>query len=411
MLQELLNKHCLDPKNPQKVYDLAEEYDRIKNGAMAISLYLKAADLTQDRLLQYKAMIQIGRCYNRQGNRGYTVEGAYMDAAAIFPERPEALYYLSRFYEDRQAWKQSYYFATVGMKAHHFDDIGLEYPGIKHMAFQKAMAKWYITGTQQGRREMFDFYGKTYIEDDPDFKWKVHKLMTQVGFPDVLQFQHEDKHRFKYPFPGYETIDRNYSKHMQDMFVLACLNGKRNGTYLEIGSGDPIIHSNTALLEKDFGWKGISIDTKPALCYKFREERLNTIINADARQIGYSDLFDKHCVNHHTDYLQIDCDDASLDTLKRLPLETHKFGVITFEHDAYRSGPKRRDEARSILKEHGYILMVNDLAMNELYSYEDWFVHPDIVDIDPLMRTKGADVNFVWDYFMEELTEENERVL
>ena len=166
MLQELLNKHCLDPKNPQKVYDLAEEYDRIKNGAMAISLYLKAADLTQDRLLQYKAMIQIGRCYNRQGNRGYTVEGAYMDAAGIFPERPEALYYLSRFYEDRQAWKQSYYFATVGMKAHHFDDIGVEYPGIKHMAFQKAMAKWYITGTQQGRREMFDFYGKTYIEDD-----------------------------------------------------------------------------------------------------------------------------------------------------------------------------------------------------------------------------------------------------
>ena len=35
---------------------------------------------------------------------------------------------------------------------------------------------------------------------------------------------------------------------MQDMFVLTVLNGKTNGTYLEIGSGDPFIGSNTALL-------------------------------------------------------------------------------------------------------------------------------------------------------------------
>ena len=51
MLQELLNEHCLDPKNPYKIYDLAAEYDRLDQGAMGVSLYLKAADISDDKIL------------------------------------------------------------------------------------------------------------------------------------------------------------------------------------------------------------------------------------------------------------------------------------------------------------------------------------------------------------------------
>lgn len=408
MLQQLLNEQVLDPKNPEKVFNLAKEYDRLQQGAMAVSLYLKAADLSNDKMLQYKSMINIAKCYDRQRNRRYTVEGALLDAAAIFPDRPEAHYFLSKHHELGNNWKHCYLHAKLGLLAEDVEDIGVEYPGRKALAFQKAMSKWYITGTQEGKHELFDLKFKTIL--DETHREKVDRILNNIFYPDTIPYTKEDGSRFKFKFPGFENIERNYSKHFQDLFVLSVLKGKRNGSYLEIGSGDPFIHNNTALLETEFGWRGISIDNSPALCYNFKENRRNTIICADANEIGYPDLFDKHCVDPVVDYLQIDCDEASIEILKKLPLKTHKFGVISFEHDCYRLGTEIRDEARALLKQHGYVLLVNDVSFTEICSYEDWYVHPDVVDIDPLMKSK-RDLNFVWEYFMKELNEENERVI
>lgn len=408
MLQKLLNEHALDPKNPYKIYDLAREYDRIENGAMAVSLFLKAADLAKDKLLEYKSMLGVARCYDRQGNRRYTVEGALLDAAAHLPSRPEAYYFLSKFYAAGQIWKQSYFYACAGLELAENTDIDVGYPGRKALATLKAISKWYITGTQEGKLALFDLKFRTVL--DKENSEEVNKLLDHIWYPDTIPYSADDFNRFKFLFPGLEKIYNNYSKHFQDLFVLSVFNGKKNGTYLEIGSGDPFVHNNTALLETEFGWKGISIDNSPALCYNFKQNRHNTVICADAREIGFEELFDKHCVDPVVDYLQIDCDEASIEILKKLPLSTHKFGVITFEHDCYRLGTEIRDEARAILKKNGYILLVNDVAFTEVCSYEDWYVHPDVVEINPSMRSK-KDINFVWDYFMEELNEENERIL
>lgn len=401
MLQKLLNEQVLDPKNPEKVYALAREYDRLEQGAMAVSLYLKAADLSKDKILQYKSIISIGRCYDRQGNRRYTVEGAFLDAAALLPERPEAYYLLSKFYEMGSMWKHSLVHANTGLRLPEDSlDLDVGYPGRKALAFQSALAKWYVTGTQEGKHALFDLKFRTVL--DAEHKEKIDRILNSIFYPDTIPYTQEDFSRFKFLFPGLEKIHNNYSKHFQDLFVLSVFKGKKNGTYLEIGSGDPFVHNNTALLETEFGWKGISIDSSQSLCYNFKENRHNTVICADATEIGYEDLFDKHCVDPVVDYLQIDCDEASIEILKKLPLKQHKFGVITFEHDSYRLGTEIRDEARAILKRHGYVLLVNDVAFTELCAYEDWYVHPDIVEIDPTMRGK-KDVNFVWDYFMDPL--------
>lgn len=408
MIQQLLNEHALDPKNPYKIFDLAKEYDRLEQGAMAISLYLKAADLCQDKLLQYKSILGIALCYDRQGNRRHTVEGTFLDAAALLPKRPEAYYFLSKFYAEGQAWKHSYYFASMGMDLDDLDDIDVGYPGKKSMAVRQATSKWYVTGQQDAKHMLFDLKFRTILEDK-DAK-HIDYVLSNIGYPDTIPYKDSDFNRFKFLFPGLEKVYNNYSKHFQDLFVLSVLNGKKKGTYLEIGSGDPFIHNNTALLEKEFGWKGISIDISPSLCYNFKENRNNTIICADASKIGFNDLFEKHCVDHVIDYLQIDCDEASIDVLNNIPFDRYKFGIITLEHDSYRLGTDRRDEMRKILKDRGYILLVNDVAFTELCAYEDWYVHPDVVSINPAMKSK-KDLNFVWDYFMEELNEENERLL
>lgn len=409
MLQKLLNEQVLDPKNPYKVFDLAKEYDRLEQGAMAVSLYLKAADLSKDKILQYKCMISLALCYERQGNRRYTVEGALLDAAALLPRRPEAHYFLAKHYEAGSVWKQAFLYANLGLCAEHDGlDLGIGYPGKKSLACKAAVAKWYVTGTQAGKHALFDVKFRTLLEEGD---WQqASYILSNIGYPDTIPYTSEDFNRFKFLFPGLERIHENYSKHFQDLFVLSVFNGKKNGTYLEIGSGDPFVHNNTALLETEFGWRGISIDKSPALCCNFKENRHNTVICADALEIGYQDLFEKHCVDPIVDYLQIDCDEASIEVLKKLPLATHKFGVITFEHDSYRLGTGIRDEARAILKKHGYVLLVNDAAFTEVCSYEDWYVHPDVVEINPAMRSK-KDTNFVWEYFMEELSEENEKVL
>jgi hypothetical protein len=46
----------------------------------------------------------------------------------------------------------------------------------------------------------------------------------------------------------------------QELFVMAMTQGKRSGTWLEIGCGDPIRSNNTYLLEKRLDWTGTSID-------------------------------------------------------------------------------------------------------------------------------------------------------
>ena len=413
MLQQLLNDQVLDPKNAQKIYNLALEYDRLKQGAIAVSLYLKAADLSKEKLLQYKCMIAIGCCYDRQGHRNFTIDGAFLDAAALIPQRPEAYYFLSKSSEKKQDWKQCYLYANLGLIMYECDDIGIEYPGPKALLFQQALSKWHIGGTQEGRRQLFDFKFKTILDDE--YTEKVNHVFNNIsypytGYPDNIPYTNQDFNRFKFPFPGLKEVRNNYSKHFQDLFVLSVFNGKKNGTYLELGSGDPFAFNNTALLETEFGWRGISIDNSPAACYNFKENRRNTVICADATLIGYEDLFDKHCVDPIIDYLQIDCDEVSVEILKKLPLKTQKFGVITFEHDSYRLGTNIRDEVRALLKMHGYVLLVNDVAFTEVCSYEDWYVHPDIVEINLTMKS-NKDINFVWDYFMEELNEETDNLL
>ena len=72
--------------------------------------------------------------------------------------------------------------------------------------------------------------------------------MTDYTFPDCNRYFQEDLEKLRYKFNGAETIKNNYSQAFQDMFVLSILDGKKNGTYVEIGGDHGVIISNTYLL-------------------------------------------------------------------------------------------------------------------------------------------------------------------
>lgn len=190
---------------------------------------------------------------------------------------------------------------------------------------------------------------------------------------------YDNELELKNKFLNYETINKNYSQAYQDIFILTILNGKRNGTFLEIGSGDPLFGNNTYLLEKNFEWTGIAIDYDHNQFKKYNDNRINKCLNLDAKTINYKDILKDY--NKTIDYLQIDCDPArqSYEILTKIPFDEYIFNIITFEHDYYCDKEKQfRDLSRDFLHKNDYVLLVPNVAIDKYFPFEDWWVHKTI---------------------------------
>ena len=150
----------------------------------------------------------------------------------------------------------------------------------------------------------------------------------------------KDHHRLRHQFSESERVRRNWSQSMQDMFVLSMLDGKRNGVYVEIGADKPKIINNSYLLERKFGWRGVSFELDKSKVEFFNQHRKNKCISADATTFDYKSLFQERNYPKQIDYLSLDIDpsDATLAALKKLPLDEYRFSVITYETEVYRAG-------------------------------------------------------------------------
>lgn len=76
---------------------------------------------------------------------------------------------------------------------------------------------------------------------------------------------------------------RSYSQNGQDRLVIEKLfPGLRGGTFIEIGAFDGETFSNTALLEREYGWSGICIEPLPDAFAKLKANRSCICVNAAA---------------------------------------------------------------------------------------------------------------------------------
>lgn len=209
---------------------------------------------------------------------------------------------------------------------------------------------------------------------------------------------------------------------------MAMTQGRRHGTWLELGAWQPINGSNTYLLETRYQWSGTSFDIddfstnvtsqweqiwlenrqpewpckiwnlrdltadQQELCRNMRldiwlQETLNHIDFIEPTQRSWINMrpgttfrqqdamtFDVSTLPSHIDYLQVDIDPvlSNLEILYRL-ISRGDFGVITFEHDVYMAQPEyqqAREESRQLLWAHGYELIAGDVAI-EPYLIEN----------------------------------------
>jgi hypothetical protein len=198
-----------------------------------------------------------------------------------------------------------------------------------------------------------------------------------------VQRQEFDSSRLKKSFSGVERVTENYSQALQDIFVLTMLNGKENGTYVEIGGAHPININNTYLLEKIFDWSGISFEINQDLVKFYNTKRNNKCICTDATQVNYSEIFEENNLPNQIDYLQIDIDPSfqSLASLKQIDLKNYRFSVITFETDVYQGSTAVLEQSRNILQGNGYQLVASNVK-NCGHAFEDWYVDPNTVTED-----------------------------
>ena len=198
-----------------------------------------------------------------------------------------------------------------------------------------------------------------------------------------IRYFNKDIDNLKYKFNNVSSIENNYSQASQDMFVLSMLNGKENGTYVEIGGDDPIVINNTYLLETKYNWKGISFEIESEKSNHYNSVRKNNCICGNAITVDYSKIFEENNFSTQIDYLQLDIDpsEQTLACLKNLPLDTYRFSVITYETDAYRSSSESVEESRSIFKDYGYESIAKNV-LNCGHAFEDWYVDPNIIDKD-----------------------------
>lgn len=398
-LDNVVKDYVFDPENAELNYRVALTYEQLGQWAAALSFFLRTAERTPNKDLAYECLIKIGLMFDRPKGRGNSVRGMYKKALLVNPKRPEAYFLLARHYERERDYVSAYTWACLGEQNSDIDAPPLrswiEYPGKYGIKFEKAVAGWWWGNEKESRRLFRELAEEYHTTMDDAHKQAVYNNIANLGIgrEEVTHKKYEDKmwSKLRYQFRGSGSIKKTHGQVYQDLFVLACLDGKRNGRYLEIGSAGPYYGNNTAVLEEQFGWFGMGIDFDQKFVDDYRQKRKNPILHQNALEVDYEKLLSELSINGVVDYLQLDCEPSSVtfDIMTKIPFDKYRFAVITYEHDHYLDKSKSyRAKSREYLTSRGYELVVSDVNPEGHSSFEDWYVHPELVDRSIINRMR-----------------------
>ena len=207
-------------------------------------------------------------------------------------------------------------------------------------------------------------------------------------------------------------LDRSRSQIQQDLFVISAANFKHDGYFIEFGATDGVRLSNTYLLEKEFGWKGILAEPARIWHQDLRKNRtakietrcvwkesdavllfnevvdnehqgeLSTIeaySNSDdhaktrakdssvypVETISLTDLLKENNAPRNIDYLSIDTEGSEYEILNAFDFEAYNIKIITCEHNF----TDNRAKIHRLLVSKGY-----ERKFTELSKFDDWYI-------------------------------------
>ena len=212
--------------------------------------------------------------------------------------------------------------------------------------------------------------------------------MTDFKYVNPNTYFKDYYENLRVKFDTAQDLTQNYSQSLQDIFTLSVLNGKRNGTYLEIGGADGIDINNTFLLESEYDWKGIAFEWLEPGWNSYISKRKNPCFCEDATKADYAKLLADHNFPSQIDFLQVDIEPAqqTLDALKAIPHDRYRFSVICFETAIYCGQDLHvQQEQIDLLESLGYVMIAKNVSNVGNDPFEDWWVDPTAVDMDRVL--------------------------
>ena len=209
------------------------------------------------------------------------------------------------------------------------------------------------------------------------------------------------------------NLMRSRAQLFQDLLAVFLLKGKRNGFFVDVGATNGLDLSNTAMLERDFQWKGILAE--PAKCWHaalrtnrsvaidhrcvwshsgatldFKETEnpelstVTTFVNSDdhsesrvkgktypVETVSLNDLLIAHKSPKQIDYLSIDTEGSELEILRAFNFDKYDIGIITVEHN-FRE--PNRQVIFDLLTSKGFVRLFEPFS-----NFDDWYVKRSIV--------------------------------
>lgn len=201
--------------------------------------------------------------------------------------------------------------------------------------------------------------------------------------------------------------ENSRSQFKQDVFALMVNKFKEDGYFVEFGATNGFDISNTYILEKQFGWRGVLVE--PAKMWQenliknrdcniefdcvwhtsgelldfdmVKEGELSTLSifsnsdeHAKARQekityvvntISLIDLLKKYNAPKEIDYLSVDTEGSELDILSAFDFNEYRFNCITIEHNF----TENREKLKLLLEQNGYKRIFEHLS-----KWDDWYI-------------------------------------
>ncbi|PVE21806.1 methyltransferase [Microvirga sp. KLBC 81] len=215
-------------------------------------------------------------------------------------------------------------------------------------------------------------------------------------------------------FLSYLFHNRQQSKSqiLQDLWVCYELGERRGGYFVEFGATNGLVNSNTWLLEKKYGWKGILVEPNPVWhsdlasirssvidhrCVSSSTGKTVTFLTTDdadpelssiaefasgdhfadvrARGVGISvatvslnDLLLEYGAPYQIDYISIDTEGSEYDILSHFDFSKHVFSLISVEQNK-----KAEAKIEALLARNGYVRVFREFS-----HWDGWYVHAEL---------------------------------
>ena len=203
-------------------------------------------------------------------------------------------------------------------------------------------------------------------------------------------------------------VSASHAQLQQDIFALSQRNFARDGYFVEFGAADGVHHSNTLMLEAEFGWSGILAEPATGWHDSLARNRpganverqcvwsrsgdelrfiepdspeLSTVasfahldrhrnarrdgLEYSVRTISLDDLLAKFDAPSDIDFLSLDTEGSEFEILAAHDFSSRRIHVITCEHNYSPS----RERVHRLLVDNGYERLHVELSL-----WDDWYV-------------------------------------